>query len=61
VSGFDARRVDTLTVDAWANVLIFPSSQAPHYHAGYKVCLGLWVFCVIMIIALRLYDIKVQK
>jgi hypothetical protein len=50
-----------LILDAWCNVLIFPSSEAPRYHAGYKVSLGLWIFAIIMIIALRLYDIKIQK
>ncbi|KAL7420923.1 hypothetical protein Q5752_004877 [Cryptotrichosporon argae] len=48
-------------VNAWANVLIFPSSEAPHYKAGFKACLGLWVFCIIVIIALRLWDVMVIK
>lgn len=47
--------------DAWSNVLIFPASQAPHYKYGFQVTVALWVTCGMVIVALRIYDVKVVR
>lgn len=48
-------------INSWSNVLIFPASQAPHYKHGWPVCLALWITCIMVICALRLYDLKVIR
>ncbi|GFZ51574.1 hypothetical protein JCM24511_09341 [Saitozyma sp. JCM 24511] len=30
-------------INAWSNVLIFPTVQAPHYKYGWPVCIVLWI------------------
>lgn len=48
-------------INSWSNVLIFPASQAPHYKHGWPVCLALWITSIMVICALRLYDLKVIR
>ena len=47
--------------DAWSNVLIFPASQAPHYQYGFQVTVALWITCGMVIVGLRVYDVKVVR
>jgi len=48
--------------NSWAPNLIFPASEAPHYHAGYKVTsafFGIWIIGVVVIkLLLRAYPPK---
>lgn len=48
-------------INAWSNVLIFPTKQAPHYKFGWPVCLALWITCGMVIILLRMYDVRVIR
>ncbi|CED85583.1 Permease of the major facilitator superfamily [Phaffia rhodozyma] len=34
-------------IDSWANVLIYPAAQAPHYRVGYRAALGFAVLCIV--------------
>lgn len=47
--------------DAWANVLIYPASKAPRYTVGWPVCFGIFCSCILVVIAFRLYDVKVVR
>lgn len=49
------------TADAWANVLIYPASEAPHYRVGWAVALAIWITTAMVIVSLRIYDIKVVR
>lgn len=35
-------------IDAWANVFIYPASQAPHYKIGYKAATAFAVACILL-------------
>ncbi|WRT70479.1 uncharacterized protein IL334_007477 [Kwoniella shivajii] len=48
-------------VNAWSNVLIWPTKQAPHYLYGWPVCVALWITCGLVIVSLRIYDIKIVR
>lgn len=48
-------------INAWSNVLIFPASQAPHYKYGWPVCLAMWITSGVVVVALRMYDVKVIR
>lgn len=48
-------------INSWSNVLIFPASQAPHYKHGWPVCLALWIASAMVIVALRVYDVKIIR
>jgi hypothetical protein len=45
-------------VSAWSQVLIWPAKEAPHYKAGWKVSIGLWVFVILMLFTLRYFDVR---
>jgi hypothetical protein len=52
----------SLTIpDAWANPLIYPASEAPHYKRGWFAVLALLIFSTLTIISLRIYDVKVAR
>lgn len=48
-------------INAWSNILIFPTKQAPHYKYGWPVCLALYITSALVIVALHIYDIKVVR
>ncbi|KAK8850330.1 hypothetical protein IAR55_004247 [Kwoniella newhampshirensis] len=48
-------------INAWANVLIWPASQAPHYRYGWPVSCALWVTCGLVITTMRIYDVKIIR
>ncbi|BEI88838.1 uncharacterized protein CcaverHIS019_0202000 [Cutaneotrichosporon cavernicola] len=48
-------------INAWSNILIFPTKQAPHYRYGWPVCLALYITSGLVIVALHIYDIKVIR
>ncbi|GMK56362.1 hypothetical protein CspeluHIS016_0302020 [Cutaneotrichosporon spelunceum] len=48
-------------INAWSNILIFPTKQAPHYKYGWPVCLALYITSGLVIVALHIYDIKVVR
>ncbi|KAL1406257.1 hypothetical protein Q8F55_007952 [Vanrija albida] len=48
-------------INAWANILIYPAKEAPHYKFGWPVSLALWITCALWVVALRIYDIKVVR
>ncbi|GFZ44834.1 hypothetical protein JCM24511_02560 [Saitozyma sp. JCM 24511] len=47
--------------NAWANPLIYPASEAPHYKRGWFAVLALLIFSALTIISLRIYDVKVAR
>ena len=49
------------SADAWSNPLIYPASEAPHYKYGWAVSLSLYISVVIVILGLRVYDLKVIR
>jgi hypothetical protein len=48
-------------INAWSNILIFPTKQAPRYKYGWPVCLALYITSGLVIVALRIYDVKVVR
>ncbi|TXT08635.1 hypothetical protein VHUM_02763 [Vanrija humicola] len=48
-------------INAWANILIYPAKEAPHYKFGWPVSLALWITCALWVVGLRIYDIKVVR
>ncbi|WWC65456.1 uncharacterized protein I303_108074 [Kwoniella dejecticola CBS 10117] len=48
-------------VNAWSNVLIWPTKQASHYKFGWPVSMALWITVAIVICSLRIYDLKVVR
>lgn len=45
-------------VGAWSNVLIWPADEAPHYKAGWKVSIGLWILAAILLCTLRYIELR---
>lgn len=55
------RRVDGLIPDAWANPLIYPASQAPHYVQGWPAMLGLVILSGLTVVSLAILDNRIYK
>ncbi|WVQ63197.1 uncharacterized protein L199_001348 [Kwoniella botswanensis] len=45
-------------VNSWANVLIWPAKEAPHYRVGWKLTVGMWLFVMFEIWLIRFIDMK---
>ncbi|KAK4688214.1 MFS transporter, ACS family, pantothenate transporter, partial [Tremellales sp. Uapishka_1] len=46
---------------AWSNILIWPASEAPHYKAGWKVSIGLWILVIVLLFGLRFFELRVIR
>ncbi|WRT70604.1 uncharacterized protein IL334_007602 [Kwoniella shivajii] len=45
-------------VNSWANVLIWPAKEAPHYRIGWKLTVGMWLFVMFELWLIHFIDIK---
>ncbi|KIR31094.1 hypothetical protein I352_06523 [Cryptococcus deuterogattii MMRL2647] len=43
---------------AWSGPLIWPASEAPHYHHGWQVTIAMWCLVIIMACSLRVVELK---
>lgn len=43
---------------AWSQVLVWPASEAPYYRFAWQVSIALWILVIIMVIFLRIVDVK---
>ncbi|KAJ9101218.1 hypothetical protein QFC21_003437 [Naganishia friedmannii] len=48
-------------VSSWSQVLIWPAKEAPHYKAGWKVSIGLWILVIMLLCFLRYMELKVLR
>lgn len=46
---------------SWSQVYIWPAREAPHYKAGWKVSIGLWILVIILLCTLRFMELKVLR
>ena len=45
-------------VGAWSNILIWPTTEVPHYHHAWQTCIALWCVVILELCALRYLEIK---
>ncbi|WVO23389.1 uncharacterized protein IAS62_004741 [Cryptococcus decagattii] len=43
---------------AWSGPLIWPASEAPHYHHGWQVTIAMWCLVILMACSLRVVELK---
>ncbi|GHJ89187.1 hypothetical protein NliqN6_5589 [Naganishia liquefaciens] len=48
-------------ISSWSQVYIWPAKEAPHYKAGWKVSIGLWILVIILLCTLRILELKVLR
>ncbi|POS69989.1 major facilitator superfamily transporter [Diaporthe helianthi] len=46
------------SIIAWSQVLVWPASEAPHYRYAWPVSVALWVLVAVMVVVLRVVDLK---